>query len=320
MTDQRSPGYSIVLRISFLVACAASPVGLALADSSESSRSDPVTIRLRFAPGRMVRYNLKLGGQTAWTPHVRGVQWGQMATDFTFTLRTKTIRPSGACTFDLFGEALRSAGQTSHGRIDVAATRQMSKLGLQGRDSLGLASEKSPLQKPMTITLGPRGTIQLGTGLAPLVIYMLPHVDHRFWTLLTAAPIQAVAPGDRKDVNFELPVPGARGKPLSVTGTWEVLDWQKRSRRDLLPISLTAKLQVSDSNMILKNGDQIHVASGTYEASGKAYWDVDNGLLYSATADQRILLTADQPIPRALRSESRCTLNLLGVEDAKPER
>jgi hypothetical protein len=169
----------------------------------------------------------------------------------------------------------------------------------------------------MTITIGPRGEFRFGTGLVPLVIYMLPHVDHRFWTLLTVAPQKAASPGDKRQIDFDLPVPGAKGKPPGITSTWEVLGWQKRSRRDVLPVRLSAKLEINDSNFILKNGDQIHVTTGTYEAEGTALWDVENGLLHSATADQKILLTADQPVPRALRSESRCTLQLLGVQDAE---
>ena len=93
-----------LLSVSVLIAGVVYTGRYVAAEVDESSGSETATIRMQFLPGRMMRYNLKLGGQTAWTPHVRGVQWGQMATDFTFTLRTKTIRPSGACTD---GAALR---------------------------------------------------------------------------------------------------------------------------------------------------------------------------------------------------------------------
>ena len=78
----------------------------------------------KFTPGRVARYRLQLAGQQAWTPSPAGLQWAQMSTDFVFTLRTKTVRPEGTCTFDLLGETLRSTGETLGGRIDVAATRQ----------------------------------------------------------------------------------------------------------------------------------------------------------------------------------------------------
>ena len=276
---------------------------------------EPAKIRLDFKAGRLLRYNLKLSGQTAWTPRVRGVDWGQMATDFTFTLRPKVLRPDGACTFDLLGETLQSAGHTAKGKIAVAATRQKSKLKARGKGSLGVSSDKSPLQKPMTLTFGPRGEFRFGTGLMPLAIYMLPHVDHRFWTVLTVAPYKPVAPGDQWEVDFQLPVPGAKGKPLNVRGKWKVLGRQRYGTQDVLAIGLAAELDLKDSNVLLKNGEGIHVATGSYSAAGKVLWDVEAGVLCSATAEQHILLASDLPTPRALRSESQCSLRLVGLQN-----
>lgn len=275
----------------------------------------PVTVRHQFVPGRIARYRLQLAGQQAWSPQPSGLQWGQMTTDFVFTLRTKTVRPEGTCTFDLLGERLRSAGQTSGGRIDVAATRQGSALGLRGRDSARLESDHSLLQKPMTITFDDRGRFRFGTGLLPLVIYMLPHVDHRFWSLLTHAPEQEVQPGQKDDISLDVPIPGAQGKTLKVSGSRETAGWRTVKGQRLLAIKLNAKLDIKDTNVILKNGDQVHVVSGSYLATGQVLWDVDNGLLYSAEAKQTLLLTADLPVPRALRSETKCSLRLLGYQD-----
>jgi hypothetical protein len=287
----------------------------AMANKKEQPPVGPVEIRLVFTTGQLLRYDLKLSGQTAWTPQVRGADWGQMATEFTFTLRAKTLRADGACTFDLLGESLHSAGHTAKGKIAVAASRQKSKLKARGKGSLAVSSDRSPLQNPMTLTIGPRGEFRFGTGLIPLAIYMLPHVDHRFWTLLTVAPNKPVAPGDRWDVDFQMPVPGAAGKPLSVKGAWRVLGWQKYGSQDVLAIALAAQLDLKDSNVLLTNGDLVHVAKGSYTAAGKALWDVRSGVLCSATAEQQILLASDLPIPRALRSESKCSLQLVGRQN-----
>lgn len=287
----------------------------AMANQNAKKQPGPVKIRLNFQAGQLLRYNLKLSGQTAWTPPVRGADLGQMATEFTFTLRAKALRPGGACTFDLLGETLQSAGQTAKGRIAVAASRQKSKLKARGKGSLAVSSDKSPLQKPMTLTFGPRGEFRFGTGLMPLAIYMLPHVDHRFWTLLTVAPARPVAPGDQWDVDFQLPVPGAKGKPLNVKGEWKVLGWQRYGSREVLAIGLAAQLDLKDSNVLLKNGDLIHVVAGTYGAAGKVLWDVEGGALCSATAEQQISITSDLPIRRALRSQSTCSLQLVGLQN-----
>lgn len=275
----------------------------------------PVTIRHHYEQGRLLRYHLSLAGDTAWNPPLRPADRVQMATEFTFTLRAKTVRPGGACTFDLLGEGLRSTGQTPAGRIDVAAGRGQSAVSLGGRETIGLASGKSPLDGPMTVTLGPRGQYRFSTGLLPLVIYMLPNVDHRFWNLLTVAPLQPVAPGKEWKVDFTMPVPGAEGRPLAVRGEWRVLDRERYGRRDVLPIELTATLDLADSNVLLKNGDEIHVATGAYDATGKALWDVEAGLLCSATAEQSIFIAADLPVRRTLRSENRCSLRLLSVQE-----
>jgi hypothetical protein len=299
-----------------LVICCVLPPTEAMADPPQAQPLvESVTVRLKFPAGRIARYRLQLAGQQAWNPRLAGLQWGQMATDFEFTLHTKTVRPERTCTFDLLGETLRSTGKTFRGRIDVAATRQGSTLGVRGRDSVGLESRHSLLQQPMTVTLDSRGRFRYGTGLLPLAIYMLPHVDHRFWNLLAHAPEQSVQPGQRDDVSLQVPIPGAQGKTLQISGARETAGWKTVKGRGLLAIKLGAQLDVQDTNLVLKNGDRVHVVSGSYLAKGQALWDVDNGLLYSAEAQQALLLTADLPVPRALRSETKCSLKLLGYQD-----
>jgi hypothetical protein len=310
---------TVLYRVSCPVAAAL--LALAFADAATGAGKDngkkdsgPVTIRLDFKPGQMYRYNLQLSGQTAWTPQVPGADWGQMATDFTFILRAKTMRPDGSCTFDLFGEALQCAGQTAGGRIQVAANRQKARLEARGKGSLGLSSDDSPLAKPMTLTLGPRGDIRFGTGLLPIAIYMLPQVNHLFWTLLTTAPEKPLKPDDQWEVQFSLPLPGVAGKPLDVTARWKVLGWKKYGSQDVLAVGLAAALNLKDARVILMNGDEVRLVQGTYEASGQSHWDVEHGVLCTAMANQDIFLAADVPIARALRSNGKCALRLLGSE------
>ena len=61
-------------------------------------------------------------------------------------------------------------------------------------------------------------------------------------------------------------------------------------------------------------------SSGTYKASGEASWDVAAGALYSATANQKILIKADRPTPRVLRSVADCSLKLLKTKSVPPGR
>ena len=277
-----------------------------------AGRAAKVTVRPRYEKGQMLHYNLKLSGATAWTPTIEGVKWGKMATDFTFVLKTKVLRKSGACTFFLMGEHLRSVGEGPKGAFGVDATRKKTRIKVKDRWQVSL--DRSPLVKPMTMTFGPLGRYRYGTGLAPIAIYMLPHVDRRFWTLLTLAPVKEVAPGDKWEQEFQFPVPGAEGRPLRLKGKWEVLGWRKVRKQEVLAIALTAALDLKDSDLMLRNGDVVHVQSGTYKATGEVLWDVEGGRLCAATAEQKILVKVDKPSKRALRSECKCSLKLLGVK------
>ena len=55
----------------------------------------------------------------------------------------------------------------------------------------------------------------------------------------------------------------------------------------------------------------MHIAKGRFVASGKALWDVQHGVLRSATGQQQFMLTADRPTQRELRSKSTATVRLL---------
>lgn len=272
-----------------------------------------VSVRPSYVPGRKLQYNLKLSGATAWTPKPKGMHWGKMVTDFTFVLATKTIRESGACTFALLGEKLKSVANGPKGAVEVVADRKKARYKVEGKGQI--ETDETPLAKAMTVTFGPLGAVRFHTGIVHVAPYLLPHVDRRFWALLTLAPVSDVAPGDKWEDSFDLPVPGGVGRPLKLTGKWQALGWQTYRRQKVFATALTAELKLDDSELILKNGDRVHVTSGTYEAVGKVLWNVDRGLLCFATATQKILIKADKPTPRALRSEHKCTLQLLRAAD-----
>ncbi|MBN1853148.1 MAG: hypothetical protein JW829_10510 [Pirellulales bacterium] len=274
----------------------------------------PAEIRLKVKPGQILPYRLKLAGHVGWTPPIDSVNGGRMATDFLFTLRAKTHRPNGDWTFDLFGEQLHSAGRNQKGYFNVLANRNRAKVKVDTTRHAPrrIECDTSLLEKPMTLTLGPRGQIRYGTGLLPLAIYMLPHVDHHFWTLLTTAPEAPVEPGTEQIFDFEVPLPGVKGNPLHVKAQWKVLQRRPGAARDVREIALAAELDLVGTSVLLQNGDQFRVVAGTYKAGGMACWDVEAGRLRSATANQTILVTTDQPIRRILRSDCHCSLEWMG--------
>jgi len=302
-----------LVRIGMLAAAGATTV---LAGDGGKKADERVRIRPTYEVGRTLQYKLTAQGTTAWTPGARELNWGRMRTDFNFILRGKALRDSGACTFELLGQTLKSTGEGPKGAIGIEANREKARITIGGKHA---DVDRSPLAKPMTMTFGPRGGFKFGTGLAPIALYMLPHVDGRFWRLLTVAPLGKVAPGDEWEVDFDSAVPGSKpGKPLNVKARWKVVGWQTYRGQKVLAIALAAKLSLKGTKIMLKSGDMAHVAGGSYQAEGKVLWDVEHGQLCSATAQQKVLVKADRPTARALRSESRVTLELLRARAGQP--
>ena len=283
--------------------------GSATAQLVDESVPDRMQIRLNLNEGHLIRYQLEIEGKTGWTPPIDEVDFGHMATQFVFTMRAKAKRPDGAWTFELLGEQLRSAGETSKGRLDAVLDRQQAKIAAAGKGSIQLPN--SPLSKPMTMKLSPQGEYQFGTGLAPLAIFMLPHVDFRFWNLLTRSPDEPVEIGDEKEVDQDVPLPGTEGEPLRVRSKAKVLGWEKYRNRRVLAVGLAARLDLADTEILLKNGDRVRIARGQYDAEGKALWDVETGLLCSADARQEIQLRTEGRDARAFKSRNRTVLTML---------
>jgi len=309
-----------------VAAAVAALLGLVAPARPENKPAEKVKIRPTYEQGRRLRYQLKLSGTTAWAPSIEGVTWGRMKTDFTFVLATKTLREEGThkgcCTFHLLGEHLRSLGEGPNGAFGVDTTRERTRIKVRDHWQVSVENE-SPLLKPMTMTFGPLGGFRFGTKLAPLAVYMLPHVDHRFWALLTVAPYRKVSPGDTWGDEFDLPVPGSKEKPLKLRGTWRAVGWQAYRRRKVLALTLQGELTIKkNTRVMLENGDLLRVSTGTCKATGKAMWDVERGVLCSATAEQKILIKAQtlKGAPRALRSESSSSLKLLAAKTPKKGR
>ncbi|MBI5724345.1 MAG: hypothetical protein HZA50_10340 [Planctomycetes bacterium] len=270
---------------------------------------DKVLVRPQYPDGQKLRYNLNMTGAAAWYPTQKDLNWGKMTTDLTFVLSHKVVRKSGACTYELTGENLKTTGEDNKGRFEVTADRQRIAGNLHG--TTFFAPELNPLTKEMTITVGPRWGFQFGTGLLPIAIYLLPSVDKLFWTLLTVAPEKEVASGDAWENEFEYQLPDSKGQPLKVKGAWKATGWEQYKGVKCLAMTLSAELSLKDTEVLLLNGDKVHVADGSYKADGKVLWDVEHGLMCSATAEQKILITCDRPDARALRSEVKCTLSLM---------
>lgn len=266
-------------------------------------------VRPQYPDGQKLRYNLNMTGAAAWYPAQKDLEWGKMTTDLTFVLSQKVVRKSGACTYELSGENLKTTGEDNKGKFEVTADRQRIAGNLHGTTFFN--PDLNPLTKEMTLTVGPRWGFQFGTGLLPIAIYLLPHVDKLFWTLLTVAPEKEVAVGDTWDQEFEYQLPDSKGQPLKVKGTWKAIGWENYKGVKCLAMTLSADLSLKDCEVLLLNGDKVHVADGSYKADGKVLWDVEHGMMCFATAGQKILITCDRPDARALRSEVKCTLSLM---------
>lgn len=279
------------------------------AKSSQSRGKGKHLIRLKFREGRRLKYRLQVKGGADWKPRKQGLTWGKLDTEFTFKLEGKTIRDSGACTFDLAGERLKSTVKGPKGTLSVSATRSSWEVSPQGGRRIVLPD--SPLKKPMTITIGPRGGFRGSTGLYPILPCFAVHVDLVFWTLLTVAPAEPVGVGDEWAVDFNVQLPDSRGKPLHVAGKGKVTGWEKYRGRRCLVIKLEAKAELEDTTITLRNGDSLHIKSGKYEVAGKAMWDVDAGLLCSAEAECELKVISDKPSQTTLTGQATSKLTLV---------
>lgn len=313
------PRHSLVPYLATLAASigsATAAVDAAPGEAGAPADAARVLIRHHHDRGRALRYRLRLSGSATWTPGGRQLQTNSARTDFTFALRPKALRTDGGCTFAVLGEHLASRVEGPEGALTVDATPDGATVAAGKRRKLRW--DANPFEREMTITIGPDGTFQFGTGLGPIVVFLLPHADHRFWSLLTRAPPDPIGPGDHWEEQFDLAAPGAAGRPLAVEAAWEVLGWRHFGGERVLALSLKARLSLAGTELLLNNGDLVQVTRAVGEASGTAFWHTGRGVLCHAEARQRLRIQIDRPVPRALRSEHECALKLLELGPERP--
>lgn len=266
-------------------------------------------IRRHFKDEKKLTYAMSIQGSGSWSPKKDGMSSGDSSTEFQFSLVPKTVRESGACTYDLIGETLKAKAETAKGSAYVYATRSGCSLRL-GR--LKTTDNKAnPLLHDMSITFGPRNMLLYGTGLQHIVLFFGVHVDPRFWGVLTMAPQDPVGVGDEWSTDFKVQVPDTKGLPLDVKAQAKVTGWDTYKGRRCLVGRMTAELELKDTWVTLKNGDRIRVDKGKYTAEGKVLWDVQKGLICYATAQNTLTVRADKPDRKSLTYKVSCTLRLL---------
>jgi hypothetical protein len=266
-------------------------------------------IRHKFRDGQKLAYSLSVAGKAFWYPEQNDLSGGEMGTDFLFTLSHKVTRETGACTFDMRGQRLRSRVETEKGTISIEATPEECDLDIQGhRLEIDRAN---PLKHAATLTMGPRGVVRYGTGLGRLAPYFIVHVNPHFWRALTLAPREEVGVGDEWEESFNVRIPDSRGKPLNVKLRAKVTGWETHRGHRCLAGRVRAQLKLKETRVTLKNGDRLHVDRGEYEADGKVLWDPAQGILCHASARNRLTVTSTKPRKRRFSGQARCTLKLL---------
>ncbi len=161
--------------------------------------------------------------------------------------------------------------------------------------------------------MGRRFEGKFGTGLEHIAIYFLPGVDRTFWYLLTTAPTDAVTPGQKGETTFLWPLPGTSSKPVEVKAVWKVDAPRMYHNERVLPIHLTARLELDNTPVVLLNGDRVNLKQALYEAQGVAYWHIEKGILCYAQAEEKCAGNAQAPDPRKIAHLAKSTLEFLGA-------
>jgi hypothetical protein len=250
-----------------------------------------VTIRPEFTPQTNLRYAWHLENENRWTPKTAAGDWSTMETDFDVVLKAANLLRNGGCEFDLKGTHLRSVAKGPKGAIGIDATPTQAKLLLG--DTWLKPGPKTPLKKPMTLTVGPRFEITGATGVEPIALYLLPGVDPRIWLALTTAPKDPIVPGTDWEHDFKVPIKELGGKMLDVTVAFSVMPSSPRANR--LAISMAADMDLDDFTAQVDKLGTVRIANGRLELSGEAVWNVDSGVLEKATAEQKLRLAVAKP-------------------------
>ena len=290
------------------VLAATAPAGAAAPPAAAGKAPEKHLIRWKFNEIQELKYKIAVQGQGRWTPDRHGHTRGQLQTDFTFTLEPKLVRESGACTFRLIGERLKSKGKGNKGSVHALITQQSCSVRI---GDLVISGDKAnPLKKEITTTHGPLGGFRYGTGLLPLAPYFAVHVHRGFWGPLTRAPLGPVGKGDAWDADFDFHIPDSVGQPLQVKAHAIVTGWESYKGRRCLAGRLTARLKLKDTWVTMRDAERAHVSSGDYKASGKVLWDVEKGILCYAEAQNTLSVRVDKPKAASFSGRAQCTFAL----------
>lgn len=298
------------------VAVAGGLVICAMATSAlGDGESDKHLIRLEFKEGQRLKYRLKTRGEVEHTPRRYGLNWLDGRSEIEFVLKGKTERDNGGGTYEFNGTRLESRLKTRKSTLKVAADENRIKIerSCSRRD----LRADSPFKKDMTVTLGPRFAVRDSTGMFPIRPFFTIPMGGIFWYILSTAPDEKVGVGDKWDVEFDVRLPDSHGQKMKVKGRASVTGWKTVSKRKCLVIAIDGRTTLEDTTITFRNGDKMHVRNGHYEAAGKAYWDVRNGMLVLVEAESELYVRATKPKKQTLEAEGEAELKLLSSREPR---
>jgi hypothetical protein len=132
--------------------------------------------------------------------------------------------------------------------------------------------------------------------------------------VVTTAPSTPLAVGSHWDHDFDVEIPGAKGDPLHIVVGIDVVGLETVNGARVLTLEAKGEINLTDSDLLMKDGTRMHVVHGRYEVHGTAKWDLDRGFLHFAEAEQIVKATCDRPETRRLASKATSRLVLDKVQ------
>jgi len=259
----------------------------ALLSPAMAAEPEGITIAPKYEEGMRLSYRWKIDAKLSGEHPREDIDAGELETEFVFDLVAKTVRLRGGCTFDVEPKTLKSMAGQGYEKIGIDATPSGAKHFWDHEWHRRV--DRTPLPQPMTVTLGPRFEYQFGTRVGHLGKFFLGLGDPRLWIALTTAPKKDMVSGKIEEQQWNLPVPGAQGKPLSVQFGRRVIGVKRYRGSSVLVLELAGRMDLAGSDLTLKNGDQVLVDRGRYVARGVAFWHIDKGVLCYADAEQSLV-------------------------------
>lgn len=296
------PSLQIPIRLALILAT------ISMIGAATIHAADRVTIQPDYQVGDRLHYTWHLENDLSWSPPSKGADWAKMTTDFDFTLEAKRLDGDRGCLFDLIGSNLESIGEAEKGKLGIRAT-PIEASYLFGKNWTK-PGPNTPLKKPMTVTLGPQFQPTASTGVESIALFLLPGVDPRVWFVVTTAPPGPLTVGHTWTQEFDVEIPGAQGDPLRVIIGIEVVGIESLDGAKVVTLEAHGELNLTDSDLRMKDGTMLHVVHGQYKIDAVAKWDVDRGHLHFAEAIQSVNATADRPETMRLASDAVSRLSL----------